>query len=91
MSTTQPPAGRAPGGGAAARPGRRHLGPAPRPPSPPHAATRRTRPPPVPAAITREHTASRPPDPGPGKLTQPLRTIAGTSPPEASQHPGQTP
>jgi hypothetical protein len=58
MSTTQPPAGRAPGGGAAARPGRHHLGPAPAAITTarrdlPDKAT------PVPAAIAREHTASR--------------------------------
>jgi hypothetical protein len=89
MSTTQPPAGRAPEGGAAARPGRRHLGPAPAAITTagrdlPDKAT------PVPAAIAREHTASKPPDTGPGKLTQALRAIAGASPPEASQRPGQT-
>ena len=89
MSTTQPPAGRAPGGGAAARPGRRHLGPAPAAITTarrdlPDKAT------PVPAAIAREHTASKPPDAGPRQLTQALRTIAGTSPPQASQHRGQT-
>jgi hypothetical protein len=89
MSTTQPPAGRALGGGAAARPGRRHLGPAPAAITTarrdlPDKAT------PAPAAITREHTASRPPDTGPGQLTQAPCTIAGSSPPEASQRPGAT-
>jgi hypothetical protein len=90
MSTTQPPAGRAPGGGAAARPGRRHLGPTPAAITTagrdlPDKAT------PVPAAIAREHTASKPPAADPGHLTQPLRTIAGTSPLQASQRPGATP
>jgi hypothetical protein len=89
MSTTQPPAGRAPGGGAIAGPGRRHLGPAPA------AITTAGRdlpdkPTPVLAAIACEHIASRLPDTGPGQLTQELRTIAGTSPPEASQRRGQT-
>ena len=37
------------------------------------------------AAIAREHIASRLPDADLGKLTQALRTIAGMSPPEASQ------
>jgi hypothetical protein len=47
MSTTQPPAGRAPGGGAVASPVQRHPG-SPWPPSPPQAATYWTGPPPVP-------------------------------------------
>jgi hypothetical protein len=89
MSTTQPPAGRAPGGGAVVGPGRRHLGPTPAAIATagrdlPDKAT------PVPAAIAREHIASRLPDADPGQLTQGLRTIAGTSPPQASQRPGQT-
>jgi hypothetical protein len=89
MSTTQPPAGRAPGGGAVARPVQRHLGLALAAITTvgrdlPDKAT------PVPAAIAREHTASRLPDTGPGQLTQAPCTIAGTSPPEASQRPGQT-
>ena len=46
---------------------------------------------PVLAAIARDHIASKLPDADLGQLTQALRTIAGTSPPEASQHPGQTP
>jgi DNA-binding MarR family transcriptional regulator len=46
---------------------------------------------PVLAAIAREHIASRLPDADLGQLTQALRTIAGTSPPQASQRPGQTP
>jgi DNA-binding MarR family transcriptional regulator len=46
---------------------------------------------PVLAAIAREHIASRLPAADLGKLTQALRTIAGTSPPEASQRRGQTP
>ena len=46
---------------------------------------------PVLAAIAREHIASKLPDADLGQLTQALRTIAGTSPPQASQHPGQTP
>ena len=46
---------------------------------------------PVLAAIAREHIASRLPDADPGQLTQALRTIAGTSPPQASQRPGATP
>jgi DNA-binding MarR family transcriptional regulator len=46
---------------------------------------------PVLAAIAREHIASRLPDADLGKLTQALRTIAGTSSPQASQRPGQTP
>jgi DNA-binding MarR family transcriptional regulator len=45
---------------------------------------------PVLAAIAREHIASRLPDADLGQLTQSLRTIAGTSPPEASQRPGET-
>jgi DNA-binding MarR family transcriptional regulator len=40
---------------------------------------------PVLAAIAREHIASRLPATDLGRLTQALRTIAGTSPPEASQ------
>src|ERR1700750_3389453 len=47
--------------------------------------------PPVRAPIPRERIASRLPDADLGQLTQALRTIAGTSPPEASQHRGQTP
>jgi hypothetical protein len=90
MSTTQPPAGRAPGGGAVAGPGRRHLGPALA------GVTTAGRDllakgAPVLAAIAREHVASRLPDTGPGELAPALRTIAGTSPPEASQRRGQTP
>jgi hypothetical protein len=46
---------------------------------------------PVLAAIAREHIASRLPDADLGQLTQALRTIAGASPPEASQRRGQTP
>jgi len=46
---------------------------------------------PVLAAIAREHIASRLPDADLRRLTQALRTIAGTSPPQASQRPGQTP
>jgi len=89
MSTTQPPAGRAPGGGAVAGPVQRHLGPALAAITTagrdlPDNAT------PVLAAIAREHIASRPPDAGPGQLTQARRTIAGTSPPEPSQRRGQT-
>jgi hypothetical protein len=45
---------------------------------------------PVLAAIAREHIASRLPDAAPRELIQALRTIAGTSPPEASQRPGDT-
>jgi hypothetical protein len=89
MSTTQPPAGRAPGGGAAAVPVQRHLGlalaaiiTAGR--DVPDKAT------PVLAAIAREHITSRLPDADLGQLTQALRTIAGTSPPEASQRRGAT-
>jgi len=87
MSTTQPPAGRAPGGGAVAGPVQRHLGLA-------LAAIttagrdlldKATT---VLAAIAREHIASRLPDADPGQLTQALRTIAGASPPEASQRRG---
>ena len=65
MSTTQPPAGRAPGGGAVARPVQRHRGLAL-------------------AAIT---TAGRD---LPDKATPVPAAIAGTSPPQASQHRGQT-
>jgi len=43
---------------------------------------------PVLAAIAREHIASRLPDADLGQLTQALRTIAGTSPPQASQRRG---
>jgi DNA-binding MarR family transcriptional regulator len=46
---------------------------------------------PVLAAIAREHIASRLPAADLGTLTQALRTIAGASPPEASQRRGQTP
>jgi DNA-binding MarR family transcriptional regulator len=46
---------------------------------------------PVLAAIAREHIASRLPDADLGKLTQALRTIAGASPPGASQRRGQAP
>ena len=46
---------------------------------------------PVLAAIAREHIASRLPAADLGQLTQALRTIAGTSPPQASQRPGQAP
>jgi len=46
---------------------------------------------PVLAAIAREHIASRLPDADPGQLTQALRTIAGASPPQPSQRPGETP
>src|SRR6266851_431868 len=45
---------------------------------------------PVLAAIAREHIASRLPAADLGQLTQALRTIAGTSPPQASQRPGET-
>ena len=44
---------------------------------------------PVLAAIAHEHIASRLPDADLGQLTQALRTIAGTSPPEASQRRGE--
>jgi hypothetical protein len=89
MSTTQPPAGRAPGGGAVAGPVQRHLGPAQAAITTagrdlPDNAT------PVLAAIAREHIASRPPDAGPGQLTQARRTTADTSPPKASQRRGET-
>jgi len=89
MSTTQPPAGRAPGGGAVAGPVQRHLGLALAAITTagrdlPDNAT------PVPAAIAREHIASGLPDAYPGQLTQALRTTAGTSPPQASQRPGET-
>jgi hypothetical protein len=90
MGTTQPQAGCAAGGGAVARPGRRHLGLA--------LAIVTTagrdlldKPTPVPAAIACEHIASRLPDTDPGELAQALRTIAGTSPPEASQRRGEAP
>ena len=43
---------------------------------------------PVLDAIAREHIASRLPDADLGQLTQALRTIASTRPPEASQRPG---
>jgi DNA-binding MarR family transcriptional regulator len=43
---------------------------------------------PVLAAIAREHIASRLPAADLGQLTQALRTIAGTSPPQASQRRG---
>jgi DNA-binding MarR family transcriptional regulator len=43
---------------------------------------------PVIAAIAREHIGSRLPDADLGQLTQALRTIAGASPPEASQRRG---
>jgi len=43
---------------------------------------------PVLAAIAREHVGSRLPDADLGQLTQALRTIAGASPPEASQRRG---
>jgi DNA-binding MarR family transcriptional regulator len=46
---------------------------------------------PVLAAIAREHIASRLPDADLRTLTQALRTIASPGPPQASQHPGQTP
>jgi len=46
---------------------------------------------PVLAAIAREHIASKLPAADLGQLTQALRTIAGTSPPQASQRPGETP
>jgi hypothetical protein len=45
---------------------------------------------PVLTAIAHEHIASRLPDAALGKLTKTLRTIAGTSPPEASQRRGET-
>jgi len=75
VSTTQPPAGRAPRGGAVAGPAQRRLGLALA------AITTAGRDlldkaTPVPAAIAREHTASRLPDADPGQLTQALRTIA---------------
>ncbi len=90
MSTTQPPAGRAPGGGAVAGPVQRHLGLAPAAITTagrdlPGNAT------PVLAAIGREHIASRLPDADLGQLTQALRTIAGASPPQASRRRGETP
>jgi DNA-binding MarR family transcriptional regulator len=44
---------------------------------------------PVLAAIAREHIASRLPDADLRTLTQALRTIASTSPPEASQRRGE--
>ena len=43
---------------------------------------------PVLAAIAREHVGSRLPDADLGQLTRALRTIAGASPPEASQRRG---
>jgi DNA-binding MarR family transcriptional regulator len=46
---------------------------------------------PVLAAIAREHIASRLPDTDLAQLTQALRTIAGTSPPQASQRRAATP
>ncbi len=46
---------------------------------------------PVLADIARDHIASRLPGADLGQLTQALRTIAGTSPAEAGQRPGQTP
>ena len=46
---------------------------------------------PVLAAIARDHIASRLPGADLGELTQALRTIAGPSPPQASQRPGVTP
>jgi DNA-binding MarR family transcriptional regulator len=46
---------------------------------------------PVLAAIAREHIASRLPGADLGQLTQALRTIAGASPPQASQRPGAIP
>jgi hypothetical protein len=89
MSTTQPQAGRAPGGGAIAGPGRRHLGSALAaiPTAGRGLLDKAT---PVLAAIAHEHVGSRLSDAGPGELAPALRTIAGTSPPEASQRRGQT-
>ena len=46
---------------------------------------------PVLAAIAREHIASRLPAADLGQLTQALRTIAGTSPPQPGQRPGRAP
>ena len=46
---------------------------------------------PVLAAIAREHIASRLPAADLGQLTQALRTIASTSPPQPGQRPGQAP
>jgi MarR family 2-MHQ and catechol resistance regulon transcriptional repressor len=46
---------------------------------------------PVLADIAREHIASRLPAADLGQLTQALRTIASTSPPQASQRRGATP
>jgi hypothetical protein len=88
MSTTQPPAGRAPGGGAVAGPVQRHLGLALA------AITTAGRDllakgALVLAAIAHEHVASRLPDADLGKLTPALRTIAGASPPKASQRGGE--
>src|SRR5260370_501218 len=90
LATTQPPAGRAPGGGAVTGPVQRHLGLALA------AITTAGRDlldkaTPILAAIAREHIASRLPDADPGQFTQALRTIAGTSPPQPSQRPGETP
>ena len=82
MSTTQPPAGRAPGGGAVAGRGRRHLALAAITIAGRDLPDKAT---PVPAAI-----ASRLPDADHGQLTQARRTIAGTNPPQASQRPGET-
>jgi DNA-binding MarR family transcriptional regulator len=46
---------------------------------------------PVLAAIAHEHITSRLPDTDLSQLTQALRTIAGTTPPQASQHRAATP
>jgi hypothetical protein len=89
LATTQPPAGRAPGGGAVTGPVQRHLGLA-------LAAITTTgrdlldKTTPVLAAIAHEHIASRLPDADLGKLTKTLRTIAGPSPPKADQRRGET-
>jgi hypothetical protein len=89
MSTTQPPAGHTPGGGPVPSPVQRHPGLALA------AITTAGRDlldkaTPVLAAIAREHIASRLPDADLGQLTQALGTIAGTSPPQASQRRGAT-
>jgi hypothetical protein len=90
MSTTQPPAGRAPGGGAVAGPVQRHLGLALTAAITTAGRDLPDKATPVPAAIAREHIASRLPAADPGQLTQALGTIAGTSPPQASQRRGET-
>jgi hypothetical protein len=89
LATTQPPAGRAPGGGAVTGPVQRHLGLT-------LAAITTTcrdlldKTTPVLAAIAHEDIARRLPDTDLSKLTKTLRTIAGTSPPKAGQRRGET-